>query len=159
MEEETGMSHLLFDQFELTRSLFLKEIESLPKDLLDLQPKGLNNTIHWHIGHVLTVTEQFMFRFPKKSTFLPESHMMFFANGTKPSDWESGVPSVEVLIEQLKGQLIRIKEIPVESFDYKFSKPVMGFESFGGLATMALFHEANHLGQIHSMKLALDEQR
>lgn len=146
------MSELLFKQFELTRGSFLKHIEGVTPEQANTQPDGFNNNIHWHIGHVLTVAEQFMMGFPKKSSHLPENYIELFGNGTRPADWTGDVPSVEVLTEQLKAQLGRIKEVPAERLDEKLKKPFLGLETFGELANMALFHEAYHLGQIHAMK-------
>ncbi|MFT9599287.1 DinB family protein [Mesobacillus sp.] len=146
------MSELLFKQFELTRRSFLKNIEAITPEQASVQPEGFNNNIHWHIGHVLTVTEQFMMGFPKKTNHLPANYIELFGNGTRPSEWSGDVPSVEVLTEQLKAQLDRIKEVPASMLDEKLKKPFLGLETFGELANMALFHEAYHLGQIHSMR-------
>ncbi|MBT2643223.1 DinB family protein [Bacillus sp. ISL-41] len=146
------MSELLFKQFELTRGSFLKTIEGITAEQASVQPEGFNNNIHWHIGHVLTVTEQFMMGFPKKSSHLPASYIELFGNGTRPSEWTGDVPSVDVLRDQLKAQLGRIKEVPVSMLDEKLKKPFLGLETFGELTNMALFHEAYHLGQIHAMR-------
>ena len=146
------MSELVFKQFELTRGSFLKNIEVISPEQASIQPEGFNNNIHWHIGHVLTVTEQFMMGFPKKSNHLPESYIELFGKGTRPSEWSGDVPSVDVLTDHLKAQLGRIKEVPASMLDEKLKKPFLGLETFGELANMALFHEAFHLGQIHAMK-------
>lgn len=146
------MSELLFKQFELTRGFFLKHLQDVTPGQASIQPEGFNNTIHWHIGHVLTVTEQFMLGFPQKSNHLPANYIELFGNGTKPSDWTGDVPSVEVLAGQLREQLGRIKEVPAELLDRKLPKPFLGLETFGELANMSLFHESYHLGQIHAMK-------
>ncbi|MCM3574320.1 DinB family protein [Mesobacillus subterraneus] len=146
------MSELLFKQFELTRVSFLKNIETITAEQVSVQPEGFNNNIHWHIGHVLTVTEQFMMGFPKKSSHLPANYIELFGNGTRPSEWTGDVPSVDVLRDQLKAQLGRVKEVPASMLDEKLKKPFLGLETFGELANMALFHEAYHLGQIHAMR-------
>ncbi|MBT2683883.1 DinB family protein [Bacillus sp. ISL-37] len=146
------MSELLFKQFELTRGSFLKNIEVITAEQAIVQPEGFNNNIHWHIGHVLTVTEQFMMGFPKKSNHLPANYIELFGNGTRPSEWTGDVPSVDVLRDQMKAQLGRIKEVPTSMLDEKLKKPFLGLETFGELANMALFHEAYHLGQIHAMR-------
>ncbi|MBS8266110.1 DinB family protein [Mesobacillus boroniphilus] len=146
------MSELLFKQFELTRGLFLKNIEAITPEQASVQPEGFNNNIHWQIGHVLTVTEQFMMGFPKKSNHLPANYIELFGKGTRPSEWTGDVSSAEVLSDQLKAQLGRIKEVPASMLDEKLKKPFLGLETFGELANMALFHEAYHLGQIHAMK-------
>jgi hypothetical protein len=146
------MSELLFKQFEMTRGNFLTNIETITPEQANIQPEGFNNNIHWNIGHVLTVTEQFMMGFPKKSNHLPANYIELFGNGTRPSEWNGDVPSVDVLVEQLKAQLGRIKEVPASMLEEKLKKPFLGLETFGELANMALFHEAYHLGQIHGMK-------
>jgi uncharacterized damage-inducible protein DinB len=150
------MSELLFKHFELTRSLFVKNVDALDECIVDVQPKGFNNTIHWHIGHVLTVAEQFMFGYPKKSSHLPEKYMNLFASRTKPADWQEDVPSVSELSAQLKEQIERIKEIPAASLNEKLKSPFHGLETYGEVANFAIFHESNHLGQIQAMKRVIE---
>lgn len=146
------MSELLFKQFEMTRGFFLRDLQDVTAEQASVQPEGFNNTIHWQVGHVLTVTEQFMLGYPRKTTHLPANYIELFGNGTRPADWSGEIPSLEVLAGQLREQLGRIKEVPAELLDKKFEKPFLGLETVGELANMALFHESYHLGQIHSMK-------
>lgn len=146
------MSELLFKNIELTRGYLLKNITGLEDGISEIQPEGFNNNIHWHIGHVLTTAEQFMFGFPKKSTNLPENYLALFGTGTKPADWQGEVPSVSELTLQLKEQLNRIKEIPADSFSVKLKTPFLGQETFGELTNFAFMHEALHLGQMKAMK-------
>jgi uncharacterized damage-inducible protein DinB len=150
------MSERLFKNMELTRSFILKSISTLDEAIVDVQPEGFNNTIHWHIGHILTVAEQFMFGFPKKSTHLPANYMELFGSGTKPADWQGEVPSVKELSAQLNDQLKRMKEVPAESLNEKLQKPFLGQETYGELANFNLFHEALHLGQIQTMKRVIE---
>lgn len=151
------MSQLLFKNMELTRSFFIKNVETIEEGLVDIQPEGFNNSLHWHIGHVLTVAEQFMFGFPKKSSHLPANYMELFASRTKPADWQGDVPSVSVLTSQLKDQLKRMKEIPGETFSKKLEEPFLGQETFGELINFALFHENLHLGHIQAMKRVIEK--
>lgn len=146
------MSELLFKQFEMTRGFFLRDLQDVTAEQASVQPEGFNNTIHWQVGHVLTVTEQFMLGYPRKTTHLPANYIELFGNGTRPADWSGEIPSLEVLAGQLREQLGRIKEVPAELLDKKLGKPFLGLETVGELANMALFHESYHLGQIHSMK-------
>src|SRR3954471_5538531 len=124
------MSQFLLSNMELTRSFFIKNVEALEEGQVDVQPEGFNNNIHWHIGHVLTTAESFMFGFPKNTSHLPANYLELFARGTKPADWQGDVPSVSVLTSQLKDQLKRMKEIPVESFIKKLEEPFLGQETF-----------------------------
>ncbi|CAH2714522.1 hypothetical protein BACCIP111895_01694 [Neobacillus rhizosphaerae] len=150
------MSELLFKSFEVTRRYFVKNVEMLDEGLVDVLPEGFNNTIHWHVGHILTVAEQFMFGFPKKSTNLPANYIELFATGTKPADWHGDVPSVQELTAQLKEQIKRIKEIPEGSFNERLKTPFLGLETFGELANFAIFHESLHLGQMQAMKRVIE---
>jgi hypothetical protein len=150
------LSELLFKQFELTRGNFVKFVDALEEGLVDIQPEGFNNTIHWHVGHVLTVAEKFMFGFPKKSTSLEANYKELFATGTKPADWQGDVPSVTELSTQLIEQGQRIKMIPAESFNDRLKTPFLGLETFGEIANLALFHESLHLGQMQAMKRVIE---
>ncbi|MFL6561225.1 MAG: DinB family protein [Bacillus sp. (in: firmicutes)] len=149
------MSELLFKGYGLVRERFIKNAAELEEGLVNVQPEGFNNNIHWHVGHVLTVAEQFMFGFPKKSAQLPASYMSFFASGTSPASWEGDAPPLQELIVQLQDQLTRINEIPAESFSQKLKIPFLGQETFGELANFAIFHESIHLGQMQAMKRIL----
>jgi hypothetical protein len=146
------MSELLFNNIEFSRNFFIKNVEIVEEDVFDVQPEGFNNTIHWHVGHVLTAAEQFMFGFPNHSDHLPANYIELFTRGTKPADWKGDVPSRSVLISQLKDQLVRMKEIPVERLSKKLEKPILGQQNFGELINFSLFHENLHLGQIQAMR-------
>lgn len=153
------MNKQLSKQFETTRNALIKKAESISNELVNVQPNGFNNTIHWHIGHVLTVTEQFVFGFPHQTKILPENYIDLFGNGSKPSDWKTGVPEADELIIQLKDQLSRILEIPEDRLQVELKKPFMGCETYGELAGFSLMHEANHIGQMHAMKRMLEHSQ
>ena len=55
------MSHALLKEFEFVRSRLFKSIGETSPEVLDIQPQGFNNTLHWHIGHMLTIAENFLF--------------------------------------------------------------------------------------------------
>ncbi len=61
------MSEILFKQYDLTRDRFIKRVQEINPEIVDIQPKGFNNNIHWMVGHVLTVAEQFLFGYPANS--------------------------------------------------------------------------------------------
>src|SRR5699024_4234250 len=136
----------------------LADVNKLDDKLFDVQPTGFNNTIHWHIGHILTVTEQFVFGFPKQSQHIPKHYYDLFTNGTKPGDWSGDVPSVATLTEQLKDQLDRIQQIPAEQFEKKLDKPLFGQDTSGGLTAFALFHAKIHKAQIRAKEVAAETE-
>ena len=138
-------------RFSLIRGKFFERaIDRITPELTSIQPKGFNNNIHWHLGHTLFVTEKFLLDHPAAGN-LPANYAEFFAQGTSPADWTDAVPSVEVLIEQFKEQLDRLLAIPEERLTEKLDKPFKGFETYGEMVNLALFHETYHMGQIHAM--------
>ncbi|ASV66671.1 MULTISPECIES: DinB family protein [Cytobacillus] len=151
------MSEAIKYQLELTRNNLLREVKNIPQDLLDVQPEGFNNTIHWHIGHVLTVTEQFIMNYPNNTDHLSENYLQLFGYGTKPSDWTGEVPSVNFLIDQLQDQIVRINKIPNDVFNQELPEAILGQKTVGQLAMLSAYHEANHLGQIHAMKRIVEK--
>lgn len=144
-------------QFELTRGVLIKFMETLDTKTADKQPEGFNNTIRWHIGHVLTAAESFMFG--KEFKHLPSDYPGLFGYGTKPSEWKTEGPSLEVLMSQLQEQAQRIKVIPAESFEKKLSEPFLGLETVGELYGMMLYHEADHIGQMKAMKRIIEAEK
>ena len=150
------MGELLFSNIKLTRDYFLKNVGKLDDGLVDVQPEGFNNTLHWHIGHVLTTTEQLVFGFPKNTNNLPANYKELFAKGTKPADWQGQVPTVKELVIQLTDQLTRMNDIPVESLSKKLESPFLGRETFGEIINFCLFHENLHLGHIQAMKRVIE---
>ncbi len=156
---EKYMNTSLIKQFTFTRDSLIKEINKINPEIVDVQLDGYNNTIHWQIGHILTVAEQFLFAFPKKTQYLPENYVELFGNGTKPADWQGEVPSVDKLTNELQEQLKRVMEIPEEQFNVELEKPFLGQETFGGLTTLATYHEAQHTGQIHALRLITEQTK
>ncbi|MFD4931659.1 DinB family protein [Peribacillus butanolivorans] len=138
-------------RFSLIRGKFFERaIDCVTPELASIQPVGFNNTIHWHLGHTLFVTEKFLLDHPRAGN-LPDIYVNFFAQGTSPADWTDAVPSYSVLIQQFKEQLDRLLAIPEERLNEKLEKPFKGFTTYSEMVNLALFHETYHMGQIHAM--------
>jgi uncharacterized damage-inducible protein DinB len=146
------MSQLTFQNFEISRGFFLKNVEGMDEKVANIQPEGFNNNILWHVGHVLLTAEYFLFGFPEKSTHLPMNYLELFNRGTSPSGWKGEVPTIAELTGQLKDQMARVKEMPGERLQEKLEKQFFDFNTFGELFNFSVFHETYHLGQIHAMK-------
>ncbi|MBB2480217.1 DinB family protein [Bacillus sp. APMAM] len=141
-------------QFQFTRNMLLHFLKNVDEEAADVQPEGFNNTIHWHIGHVLVSAEQFMFGYPKMSANLPATYNELFAMGSKPSNWNGEVPSVEQLIQDLEEQSSRIQALSDDFFakPLPFKFPFGNIETYSDLYTFMTYHEADHLGQMKAMK-------
>lgn len=141
-------------QFNLTRTALLTFLKDVEDEALDVQPAAFNNTIRWHVGHLLVTMEKFLFMYPKKDPKIPVEYADFFGSGTKPSDWTEEPPTIEELINELVEQQNRINEF--EDLFWKnnvsFKVPFGSIETYGDLLIMLSFHEAEHLGKIKAMQ-------
>jgi uncharacterized damage-inducible protein DinB len=147
------VSELIKLQFQLSRESLLKDLEGLSSEKCKIQPEGFNNTIQWHLGHIVSTAEKFLFH---KNSDLPANYGELFGFGSKPSAWGTEVPTVEALVDQLKNQLERIKNIPDDRFQEKLPTVILGRTTYGELAALGAVHESNHVGQIHAMKRLID---
>ena len=136
-------------QFAIGRQGLLKDLEGITNELFDVQLPGLNNTIRWQVGHILTGAEGFLFGAEGQ---LPANYNEFFGYGSKPSAWGTDVPSIETLVEQLKSQLERIMQIPDERFREQLPEAILGNSTYGELVSFTAFHELTHIGQVHVMR-------
>src|SRR4051794_31556840 len=100
----------LFKQMAFIRSKSISWIEALDLSIVGIIPEHFNNNIHWHIGHILTIQDRLTLRFMGLEMGLPEAYMGWFANGTKPADWQTQPPAVDVLLQQLKDQTERLQK-------------------------------------------------
>lgn len=139
----------------MTRNCFIQVVESVPKAIIHIQPSCFKNTIHWQVGHVLTIAEQYIFEFPEKFLYIPSNYIEIFGEGTSPLSWNENVPDMNELLRLLKEQLNRISNIPSKKLNETLKKTVLGYTTFNDLASMLLLHEAYHLGQIYSMNRSI----
>lgn len=143
------MGDILKMQFEVIRERIVQNLADLPVEVVDQEPEGFNNNIHWNFGHLLWVTEKFLF---KENGQLPDNYKEYFGAGTKPADWQDNVPTMDELIKSSKEQLNRIREMPNELFLEELPEPIMGRHTTGELAGFMVYHEAYHFGQMMAMK-------
>lgn len=141
----------LFERFEKSWSQLLQKAEGCPEDKRDVVPAGCNNNIHWHLGHILTVTDSIAFGYAGQEGKVPNTFRGYFGNGTKPADWTGDVPSWDTVIALLKEQPGHLQA----AFQGKMNEPVkenfFKAETVEELLTGALQHAASHAGSIGTM--------
>src|SRR5699024_5559579 len=139
----------------------LKFVNNLDEKTIDVQPAGFNNTIRWHVGHVLVVAEKFLFGYPEQSTEIPTNYNDLFQPGTKPADWTEKGPELSDLTKHLEKQIERINALSEDYFTKKlpFTLPFGNFETYGDLYGLSIHHEAEHLGQIKAMKRIIEANK
>lgn len=148
------MSHV----FDLTRNSFLTFVKDLDDKTADVQAKQFNNTIHWHIGHVLVTAEGLLFGYPTQSANIPEDYNALFKSGTKPADRTTEVPKVSELVKHLEDQHTRMNDLTDDFLaqDIPFTLPFGNFKTYGDILDMLIYHEGEHLGKMKAMKQVVD---
>jgi hypothetical protein len=146
----------LFKLMELVRSQTVQWIEAVDPAIVDIMPPNYNNTIHWHVGHILLVQDRVTLRLNGLPIGLPDDYMNWFANGTKPADWQTKPPAVSTLLQQLKEQGERIKSQLLGKLDNKLAIPFFELETVSQSLSFSLFHEGQHLGFMKALKRAIE---
>lgn len=129
----------------------LELVEGCPEDKRKVVPEGFINSIHWHIGHVLTVTEFHVFGLSEQTLVLPANYQALFAYGSKQSDWQEEPPAWDLLIAQLNEQLNQIHELLKDKLEVSVKENFLKGENFGELIVSNVLHLVNHLGIIWAM--------
>ncbi|MCM2677641.1 DinB family protein [Shouchella plakortidis] len=122
-------------------------------------PKGFNNHLYWQVGHLLTLTDELIFEYSGGDSRIPHHYKDFFATGTSPLNWLEQPPEIELILNELKSQLIEI----CDHYDGKLTQPVadnlLQANVIGDLVHVLIAHESTHLGMITAMvKVIQNEQ-
>ncbi|CAM3522456.1 DinB family protein [Marinicrinis lubricantis] len=151
----TGM----IKQFNMTREVLLKTIRTVSESEANIIPKGFNNSLKWHIGHILFAAN-LAFSIFQSTSYLPEQYIEWFKPGTGPKDWTNDIPTLNELREQLEQQQAMVQEVFSDCLDQKLEKPFR-VSNYGGhefitvseMLNFFIFHESMHIGYIQSIKL------
>lgn len=149
----------MLKQFNLARTSLLTYIEDLNEALADEQSKYFDQTIRWHIGNVLVMTEKFLF-VSKDTQQLPKEYAELFSGDVSVSDWKIEPPTLEQLHADLVHQQNRVNEFS-ELFwksDVKFKVPNGSVETHGDLLIMLAHREAETIGKLKLMKQILETE-
>ncbi|MGM1047536.1 DinB superfamily protein [Paenibacillus uliginis N3/975] len=149
------MSQNILNTGKLVHNMALQQIQAIPEELFDIQPPQFNNTIRWHVGHVISSLNYFLSLAVPFNFEIPESYGGLFGTGTRPSEWTTTPPTKEELVKYFSGQLESLAGISPSALEQSLKAPIdlgkMHFETAGELVNFALIHEAMHIGNISSM--------
>ncbi|MCJ8013863.1 DinB family protein [Paenibacillus sp. KQZ6P-2] len=143
----------LFGLMLRSRNGIIQKVQTLPEEIRNVVPEGFNNSIHWQLGHLLTVTNHIVFQFAGKESVIPDHYKAFFGPSTKPADWTEEAPAWDTLIEELTRQCKLIED----TFGGKLQEPLTVKENFakaetvGEILVMNISHESSHSGIINAM--------
>ncbi|SFJ14341.1 DinB superfamily protein [Paenibacillus sp. UNC496MF] len=139
-------------------NVFLRLIEQCPPDKRRVIPNGFKNHLHWHVGHVLTVTEFHVFTLSNQPAFLPERYQALFAYGTKPADWQEEPPAWNDLVSQLSAQAVLIRETFKDRLDEPVPENFLKAQTIGELIVSTELHLLDHAGFVNAMLKALQAE-
>lgn len=150
-ERVDKMKHPLLFQLKMARDWSIEVAESCPDEMSEIQMNVFNNTIHWQVGHILTVAERMMFGLSEQSPFIPHAFATWFESGTRPTDWSENPPKLNELIQLLYEQQSRLLSIAPEQLEQRLDKPQYGFTTYGECAGFVAIHETLHVGKMEEM--------
>ncbi|MCQ6268617.1 DinB family protein [Fictibacillus sp. WQ 8-8] len=157
------MSQVLISTAKSVRQMVIRQIQSIPEDLFDVQPLEFSNTIRWNAGHIAVVSDSFRSLGLSFNSNLPKNYAELFKPGTKPSDWISKPPTKEELIENLSRQLSDISDIHPSTFEKQMDPPLelgpLRFKTFGEVFNFATIHETMHSTTISCQLKVLNFQK
>jgi len=153
---ETMNEAMIFNLMDIIRNRTIKWVEGVEQTIVDVQPANYNNTLHWNIGHVLTVHERLMFSFNGEPSALPSEYKDWFGNGTKPADWTTEPPSVRILLQQLGEQTARIRQTFQGRLALQQQKTLQDLGTIGEVLIYCLTHESMHQGYMNAMKKSIE---
>ncbi|WP_186446000.1 DinB family protein [Paenibacillus cremeus] len=145
----------IFGLLERYRNRLVQLAESCPEEKRNVVPTGFNNSIHWQIGHVLTVTDRLAFALAEQTPLVPAHYTSYFGNGTKPADWQDAPPSWDSIIADLKAQPGQIQEALGDKLELPVKENFLKAENIGELIAGGITHECTHLGNIMALMKVL----
>jgi uncharacterized damage-inducible protein DinB len=141
----------LFDNLDKSRTRLLKYLEQCPADKRNVIPTGFNNSIQWHLGHILTVIDRIVYTFTDQPKKLPDTYQKLFGSGTKPSEWTEEPPAWETLLSQLQEQSAQIRADFTGKLGQSVKENFFKAETMDEVLHSCIVHEAGHVGNIASM--------
>lgn len=150
----------LFQKLIIYRTLTLQLSESFNEDTADIIPKGFNNSIRWHLGHIYLVHENLTFNKSGYKSEIPNKYYELFDSGTKPIEWKSQPPTLKELRDLLKLQPKRIEKVfqgkthQKAKESYQLSR-TLELTTIEEIIHFTCFHEGMHLGIMKGIKHSL----
>lgn len=155
------MHEFIFKQLTFIRKLTLEEVEDISESQADIIPEGFDNNIRWHLGHIYTAQERLAFHITQEPLLLPDGYQDWFGKGTKPSDSQKDIPTLNDLRSILLNQPARIRETFENRLGEKVSSPFstssgLALETIAEILTFSLYHEGMHFDHIKTYKRLLN---
>ncbi|NQX61259.1 DinB family protein [Paenibacillus qinlingensis] len=151
------MEQITLKQLDFIRQSTIKAVAGLSENTIDHIPEGFNNNIRWNLGHIIFVQEKFAFHFVGEPLQIPENFERLFAKGTRPSEWNEELPTLDELLVLLAEQPKRIQRLLRDRLDESVSKPFttgsgLLLSTIGEFLNFTMYHEGMHFNTISILK-------
>lgn len=146
---------ILFNQLETYRSYVLGVAGTVTAEQAEVIPNGFKNNVRWNLGHIYL--DQFLWiqAVTKEKAPVPEQFNSWFGYGTSPENFREETPSFKELLDLLKGQPEKIKELYGERLEEEYAPTEMGMHTVEQVLVRTIFHEGMHLQTILDLKKLL----
>lgn len=145
--------------FNYSRTSTLILLPKLEVEYWDIQPEGFPNTIRWNAGHVYAEADAFLKDADENYEITRPEYQTYFADGTRPSEWDDNVPTkdeiIAALIEQDKYIQAFFKNNLNEKADVVRDINKTLLDTKDASLQFVTWHEGIHLGITKSIRDAL----
>ncbi|MBU5441239.1 DinB family protein [Paenibacillus sp. MSJ-34] len=151
------MKHYLFNQLRFVRNNTMRQAAEIGDEQSAIVPVGFNNNIKWNLGHIYVAQEKFAFILTGETSNMPDHYPGLFGPGTKPGDWDDGVPPMRELMQLLESQTDRIEQALEMRLKDQIEQPYttstgLTLSTVEELLSFCLYHEGMHFDAIKTMK-------
>ncbi|MCW1927669.1 DinB family protein [Bhargavaea beijingensis] len=155
------MENLIFRHMQTVRELTLKCLDDMPEEIAGTVPDGYPNHIHWNFGHILFIQERLALEVAGEEMELPEEYRIYFAAGTRPSEWKGAPPTLIDIREALDTQTERLRKLRAGRLDEPLPEPFtnrmgLAFRMAGETLLFSFYHEALHLETVRQMRKMIE---
>ncbi|MGI8385933.1 DinB family protein [Robertmurraya sp. P23] len=143
---------VLFTQLESYRSEVLGVLKDVSEEQAEVIPAGFKNNIRWNLGHLYLDQYLWIQAVTKEKAGVPEQFQSWFGYGSSPASFEKDTPSFQELMELLREQPVKIKEMYGERLEEEFPPTEMGMHTIEQVLIRTIFHEGLHMQTILDIK-------
>ena len=156
------MEQSLFKQMSFIRKRTVSLLEKTPENILLEIPKGFNNHLLWHFGHIFWAQEVLMHSFLKEEHICSPEFQEMFSIGSSPIKWATEPPSISEIKAMLEEQPNRITQTFSGRLEEAGEKPFslgpdVTLYTAAEVLNFVLWHEGLHQGEINAMLKVLGE--
>lgn len=151
------MVNYLIKQLRFVRVSTIKQVTGMSEEETRTVPRGFNNNVLWNLGHILLVHEKFSLGLTNEKMELPKHLAEYFTTGTKPENWVTNIPSLDVILQLLSKQIDRIEQTLEHRLESSLEQPYItsaGLEllTVKECLSFCLYHEGMHYATIKAIK-------